>query len=149
MPGHFPSLDTKALTRLRKLVKSMHDGNGRAVPLDELVKLASDVDLDAGVTIDFAASRELGQPMVVLRTESRPEPAPALDVLSKREREIVALMADGLSNKQIASRLFIALPTVKDHVHRILTKTGLSNRAAVAAAYKGHVAPTTDPATGR
>ena len=65
----------------------------------------------------------------------------ALATLSPREREIVALVADGLSNKQIARRLFIALATVKDHVHRILVKTSRPNRAAIAAAVNGH-APT-------
>jgi DNA-binding NarL/FixJ family response regulator len=54
-----------------------------------------------------------------------------------REREVAALVAEGLSNKQIAARLFISLATVKDHVHRILKKTGLPNRAAVAAACVG------------
>lgn len=141
MPGHFPSLDTDALARLRKLVGAMHDNNGRAVPMKQLLNLASDVQLDAGITIDFAASAELGQPMVVLRQGSTPQPADCLSSLSPRERDVVALVADGLSNKQIAMRLFIALPTVKDHVHRILTKTGLSNRAAIAAAVQGHAPP--------
>ena len=142
MPGHFPTLDTAALARLRDLVRAMHDDNGRAVPMEQLVELANDVSLDAGVTIDFAASAELGQPMVVLRTNETPGPADCLATLSPRERDVVALVADGLSNKQIAKRLFISLATVKDHVHRILTKTGLSNRAAIAAAVQGHAPPT-------
>ncbi len=138
MPGHLPPVDQATLAKLRTLVREMHQGNGRAVPMRQLVSLASDVQLGAGVTIDFEASRELGQPMVVLRVPGRSQPAESLDVLSPREREIVALIAEGLSNKQIARDLFIALATVKDHVHRILTKTGLPNRAALAAAQKGH-----------
>ena len=138
MPGHFPSVDQAALSRLRTLVQEMHKGNGRAVPMRQLVSLARDVELDAGMTIDFEASRQLGLPMVVLRMPARNQPAESLKALSKREHEIVALIAEGLSNKQIARRLFIALATVKDHVHRILTKTDLPNRAALAAAYKGH-----------
>jgi DNA-binding NarL/FixJ family response regulator len=50
---------------------------------------------------------------------------------------ICALVTEGLSNKQIAARLHIALATVKDHMHRILAKTGLPNRAAVASAWRG------------
>jgi DNA-binding NarL/FixJ family response regulator len=138
MPGHLPSVDHAALTRLRALVQEMHEGNGRAVPMRQLVSLAHDVQLEAGVTIDFEASRQLGQPMVVLRVPARNQPADSLKVLSRREHEIVALIAEGLSNKQIARSLFIALATVKDHVHRILTKTGLPNRAALAAAYQGY-----------
>ena len=138
MPGHFPSVDQTALGRLRTLVQEMHKGNGRAVPMRQLVSLAHDVQLDAGMTIDFEASRQLGQPMVVLRMPARNQPAESLKALSKREHEIVALIAEGLSNKQIARRLFIALATVKDHVHRILTKTDLPNRAALAAAQQGY-----------
>ncbi len=138
MPGHLPSIEPQVLAQLRRLVRSMHAGNGRAVPIADLVNLARDVHLDGGLTIDFQASRELGQPMVILRIPSNGQPASSLSALSKREREVAALLADGLSNKQIAGRLFISLATVKDHVHRILDKSGLPNRAAVAAAYKGH-----------
>ncbi len=156
MPGHFPSLDSDALARLRSLVRAMDTKNGRAVPLDLLVRMAGDVGLDAGVTIDFNASRDLGQPMVVLRMASKSQPADCLANLSRREREVVAVIADGLSNKQIARRLFISLATVKDHVHRILSKTGLPNRAAIAAAFTGHLprpcdatGPTVSSRTGR
>ena len=138
MPGHFPPVDQATLAKLRTLVREIHQGNGRAVPMRQLVSLAHDVQLDAGMTIDFEASRQLGQPMVVLRMPARNQPAESLRTLSKREHEIVALIAAGLSNKQIARDLFIALATVKDHVHRILTKTDLPNRAALAAAYEGH-----------
>src|SRR5204863_5882381 len=42
------------------------------------------------------------------------------DSLTAREREIAGLVSEGLSNKEIASRLCLALPTVKNHVHSIL-----------------------------
>jgi two-component system, NarL family, nitrate/nitrite response regulator NarL len=48
--------------------------------------------------------------------------------LTPREREIAALITDGLSNKQIARRLSIELATVKNHVHNILRKLGVSRR---------------------
>jgi DNA-binding NarL/FixJ family response regulator len=53
--------------------------------------------------------------------------------LTTREREIVDLISDGLSNKEIASRLHIATFTVKSHVHNILEKLTLSTRLQVAA----------------
>lgn len=53
--------------------------------------------------------------------------------LTSRETQIVALIDEGLSNKQIASRLQIELPTVKNHVHRILEKVGVSRRGEAAA----------------
>ena len=47
---------------------------------------------------------------------------PSLDVLTDREREVVALVAEGLSNDEIAERLFVSLATVKTHVNRVIAK---------------------------
>lgn len=52
--------------------------------------------------------------------------------MTKREREIIALIADGLSNKEIAQRLNIATYTVKSHVHNILEKLALHSRLQIA-----------------
>lgn len=53
-------------------------------------------------------------------------------LLTSRERQILKLVEAGLSNKQIAQRLSIELPTVKNHVHRIIEKLGVSNRTQAA-----------------
>lgn len=53
--------------------------------------------------------------------------------LTAREREVVHLLGEGLSNKAIASRLDIAIHTVKSHVHNILEKLALRSRLEVAA----------------
>jgi two-component system nitrate/nitrite response regulator NarL len=53
--------------------------------------------------------------------------------MSKREREVIDLIAEGLSNKEIARRLNIATYTVKSHVHNILEKLALHNRLQIAA----------------
>jgi two-component system nitrate/nitrite response regulator NarL len=53
--------------------------------------------------------------------------------LTRRENEIVALIDEGLSNKQIAQRLSIEVATVKNHVHSILGKLGVDQRWAAAA----------------
>jgi two-component system, NarL family, nitrate/nitrite response regulator NarL len=53
--------------------------------------------------------------------------------LTRRELEIVGLMADGLSNKEIAGRLHIELPTVKNHVHNIFEKLDVHRRTEVVA----------------
>lgn len=52
--------------------------------------------------------------------------------MTKRERETIALIAEGLSNKEIAQRLNIATYTVKSHVHNILEKLALHSRLQVA-----------------
>jgi DNA-binding NarL/FixJ family response regulator len=52
--------------------------------------------------------------------------------MTNREREIMVLIADGLSNKQIAQKLHIAIYTAKSHVHNILEKLALNSRLQIA-----------------
>jgi DNA-binding NarL/FixJ family response regulator len=63
----------------------------------------------------------------------RKKRAPAVQQLTAREREVADLIALGLSNKEIAARLEIALHTVKSHVHKVLAKLAVNGRLDVAA----------------
>jgi DNA-binding NarL/FixJ family response regulator len=120
-------IDAETLRALRRLIEERQgDQRGRKFPLAALVGLAG-LDERLRVTVDFDASEELGGPVIVLAPRRR-----KLRGLSKREEEVAALLARGLSNKEIAEKLFISVATVKDHVHRILEKTGFPNRTAVA-----------------
>lgn len=53
------------------------------------------------------------------------------DLLSKREKEVLRMMFDGFTNKEIAQKLFISFETVKSHRKNILLKTGSKNTAAL------------------
>lgn len=57
----------------------------------------------------------------------------ALDTLTDREREVLDLLAQGMTNSQIAEALFISANTVKRHLKSVFEKLGVSNRAAAAA----------------
>ena len=62
-----------------------------------------------------------------------PTPDSKADLLTARELEILELIELGLTNQQIASRLSVALHTVKNHVHNLLGKLGVANRAEAVA----------------
>lgn len=57
-----------------------------------------------------------------------PAPPPAVEPLTFREREILALLVKGYSNKEVCHRLHITVQTVKNHVHNILTKLQVHRR---------------------
>ncbi|MEU7920867.1 response regulator transcription factor [Micromonospora zamorensis] len=58
-----------------------------------------------------------------------PDPGPRLRVLTEREREVLTLVAAGLSNDEIAARLVLSPATAKTHVSRIMTKAQVRDRA--------------------
>ncbi|MBE1486395.1 response regulator [Plantactinospora soyae] len=88
-----------------------------------------------------AVTRSLIQEFV--STPPRPNPPTSLAVLTRREREVLVLVAAGLSNDEIAAHLTISQLTAKTHVSRTMTKLGARDRAQlVVYAYEsGLVAP--------
>lgn len=102
-----------------------------------LLKDASRADLARAIR-DVAAGRTVLSPSVSARLGAVRE-AP---VLSARETEVLALVAQGLTNAEIGGRLFIGQATVKTHLLRVFAKLGVSDRtAAVMAAIERGVLP--------
>ena len=86
--------------------------------------------------------------VATLARERRAEPIEG--PLSARELDVLRLIEEGFSNKEIARSLSIELPTVKNHVHNILQKLKVSRRAEAAARARRHgLSPLTNPETYR
>jgi DNA-binding NarL/FixJ family response regulator len=113
-----------------------------------LLKDTPPAELLAAIRI-IAAGDALLAPSVtrkLIREFARQSPAsprPSLDVLTDREQDVLALVARGLSNAEIATELFITLATVKTHVSRLLTKLAARDRTQlIVIAYEsGFVTP--------
>jgi len=102
-------------------------------PADQLVaaiRAAATGDAVLAPTVARRVTEELAR-------RRTPDGIPRLDVLTERERDVLGRMAEGLSNAEIAQRLFISEGTVKTHVARILQKLGVRDRLqAVVLAYR-------------
>ena len=82
----------------------------------------------ASLSLDAATSYALGEQP----NAANPDPAPFTE-LTKRERQVADLVADGMTNRAIAARLVISVRTAQGHVEHILSKLGFSSRAQIAA----------------
>jgi DNA-binding NarL/FixJ family response regulator len=100
-----------------------------------LVKDTEPADLATAVRVvaqgDSLISPGMTRRLVVEFASRAKEPHPAaeLDAITQREREVMALVADGLSNDEIARKLYMSPATVRTHVSRAMTKLGVRDRA--------------------
>jgi DNA-binding NarL/FixJ family response regulator len=110
-------------------------------PADELIRGVRVVAAGEALLAP-SVTRRLIADVTSRRTAPRTHPS-TLAVLTPREREVLELIAQGLSNTEIAGALFVAEQTVKTHVGKVLGKLGLRDRAqAVVLAYEsGLVTP--------
>ena len=122
----YPQVQVIALTSFKEgdLIKT-------ALEAGAIAYLLKDVSADELVRAIRAAhvgrttlSPEAAQALV--ETSNQP-PMPGLD-LTEREREVLALMVEGLNNTQIAGRLVVSPSTIKSHVSNVLSKLGVASR---------------------
>lgn len=149
MDLHLPGLNGAAAIRQlsergipsRVLVLTTYDSDSDVVPAIEagatgyLLKDATREELVAAVRATYRGESVLA-PSVATRLVTQLH-APAQESLSDRELEVLALIAQGLTNREAAARLFISEATVKTHLVHIYRKLDVNDRAAaVAAAYE-------------
>jgi DNA-binding NarL/FixJ family response regulator len=154
MDLHMPVLDGVAATRrlrveqpgVRVLALTTFDDDEdvfAALRAGAVGYLLKDVTADRLVEALLAASRgeSVLQPSVVTRVVARfagladdaaPRPQPLVVPLSDRELEVLRLLGDGRSNREIATSLFLAEGTVKNHVTNVLAKLGARDRTQAA-----------------
>lgn len=102
----------------------------------ELIAEARRVGAEAALRKGFSKTELVDTIRAVHELESFPPPAAGVEVadeLSDREREVLTLMAQGLTDKEIASKLTIAESTAKNHVANILSKLDAANRTQAVA----------------
>jgi DNA-binding NarL/FixJ family response regulator len=100
-----------------------------------LVKDTDPAELIRAIHV-VAAGEALLSPKITLRLISefasrsrRVRRTPGLDILTAREREVVTLIASGMSNEEIAAKLYLSVSTAKTHATRAMTKLGARDRA--------------------
>jgi len=134
----FPQVQVIALTSFKEgeLIKNALEAGA----IGYLLKDVSADDLVRAIRGAYAGratlSTEVAQALV--ETANQP-PTPGLN-LTERERDVLALMIEGLNNTQIAGRLIVSPSTIKSHVSNILAKLGVASRTeAVTLALRNHI----------
>lgn len=94
-----------------------------------LVKSASKEEIEEAILSAYEGKFYLSQDLNMSRQDQ--QDIPALPILSSREKEVLKLIADGLTNPQIAQQLFISLHTVDSHRKNLLTKFAVNNTASL------------------
>lgn len=119
---------------------SMVQGALQAGAIGYLLKNVTVAELASAIRSAHAGRMTLSSEATEALVHSTTQPVIHGDELTDREREVLALLVDGMSNQEIADKLFLGLGTVKFHVRNIYSKLGVDNRvAAVTLAMQRHL----------
>lgn len=135
----YPAVQVVALTSFKE--KEMVEGALQAGAIGYLLKDVSADELARAIRAAAAGKPTLASEaaQVLIQSTRAPAEKPGFD-LTVREREVLALMAEGLINQQIAERLVVSVSTAKFHVSSILSKLGAASRTeAVSIALHHHL----------
>jgi two-component system, NarL family, response regulator LiaR len=122
----FPQVQVLALTSFKEgeLIKNALEAGA----IGYLLKDVTSDELAQAIRAAHAGRATLSPEaaQAIVQTANQPPP-PGLD-LTEREREVLALMVEGLNNTQIAAKLTVSSSTIKSHVSNVLTKLGVASR---------------------
>lgn len=124
----FPKVRVIVLTSFAE--DNMVQGALQAGATGYLLKNVTGAELANAIRAAYAGRMTLSSEATEVLVHAAAHPVVPADELTEREREVLALMVEGLSNQEIADRLFLSLGTVKFHAGNIYSKLGVDSRVA-------------------
>jgi two-component system, NarL family, response regulator LiaR len=124
----YPQIEVVALTSFKE--ENMVQGALQAGAKGYLLKNVTAIELSSAIRSAYAHRKTLSSEAAEVLVQSNSQTVPASDGLTEREREVLALMVEGLNNGEIAERLVVSPSTVKFHIANIFDKLGVDNRVA-------------------
>jgi NarL family two-component system response regulator LiaR len=124
----YPNIQIVVLTSYKD--DNLVQGALQAGAIGYLLKNVSASELAAAIRSAYARRMTLSSEAAQVLVDSTTQNIPANDDLTEREREVLALMVEGLNNNEIAERLIVSPSTVKFHIANIFMKLGVDNRVA-------------------